>query len=72
MTNSVDETRPTLPRLLGIDELAEYLDVPRRTLDGWRQRKVGPPFVKLGKTVRYPEHRLLRWMDDYIDGNADV
>ncbi len=72
MTHLEANSQSSLPRLLGIDNLAVYLDVPRRTLDEWRARKVGPPFVKFGKTVRYPEHALLRWMDACMDGDSDV
>lgn len=72
VTHSDSNSQSSLPRLLSIDELAAYLGVPRRTLDGWRLRRVGPPFVKFGKTVRYPEHALRRWMDDCISGNSDV
>lgn len=57
-----------LPRMLDIDELSTYLGVPRRTLDGWRSRKSGPHFVKFGKAVRYPEHRLMRWLEEQLDG----
>ena len=28
---------------------AETIGVPERTLEAWRWRRVGPPFVKLGK-----------------------
>ncbi|WP_029260306.1 helix-turn-helix transcriptional regulator [Microbacterium sp. Cr-K29] len=72
MTHIEPNSKSALPRLLTIDELAAYLDVPRRTLDGWRARKVGPPFVKFGKSVRYPEHALLRWMDACMNGDSDV
>ncbi|WP_431694235.1 helix-turn-helix transcriptional regulator [Microbacterium maritypicum] len=72
MTPSDNNPQSPLPRLLSIDDLAAYLGVPRRTLDGWRARRVGPPFVKFGKTVRYPEHALLRWMDTCMSGNSDV
>ena len=67
MTHSEIVPPSTLPRMLDIDELAAYLAVPRRTLDGWRQRRQGPPWVKLGKVVRYPEHRLVRWLDEQMD-----
>jgi len=64
-------TQSTLPRMLDIDELSNYLGVPRRTLDGWRSRNSGPPFVKFGKAIRYPEHRLLRWVDEQLDGDLN-
>jgi len=68
MTTTSNQFPTALPRMLDIDELSAYLGVPRRTLDGWRSRKCGPPFVKFGKAIRYPEHRLLRWLEEQLDG----
>ena len=34
-------------------ELAEWLNVKRSTLSRWRLRGWGPPFIKVGKCVRY-------------------
>lgn len=68
MTTTSYQSQSTLPRMLDIDELSNYLGVPKRTLDGWRSRKSGPPYVKFGKAVRYPEHRLMRWLDERLDG----
>lgn len=51
-----------LPRLLTAGELSEYLRVPIRTLEGWRQRGGGPPFSRLGNHVRYSEEDVLEWL----------
>jgi excisionase family DNA binding protein len=32
---------------------AAYLNVPARTLEDWRYRGEGPPYVRLGRGVRY-------------------
>ena len=46
-------------RLLSEVEAAERLNLPRRTLSTWRQRGVGPRYVKLNETVvRYLEAAL--------------
>lgn len=50
--------RSSLPRLLSTEDLSAYLDVPARTLDGWRNEGSGPPYVKFGGHVRYPEDAL--------------
>ena len=34
-------------------ELAEILGLSRRTLQNWRQQKIGPMYIKLGRVVRY-------------------
>lgn len=36
--------------------------VPVCTLETWRSRGGGPPFLKLGKTVRYQRRALFNWM----------
>lgn len=63
-SNALPSPVSNLPAMLDPDQLSAYLGVPRRTIDGWRSgRGDGPPFVKFGKTVRYPEHRLVAWLD---------
>lgn len=44
-------------RLLTVEELAEFLDLPVRTLYTWRYRGDGPVGFRVGKHVRY------RWSD---------
>lgn len=40
--------------LLDTAEAARRLGVAAQTLVGWRRRRFGPPFVVLGRLVRYP------------------
>lgn len=56
--------------MLDADELAAYLNIPRRTIDGWRSRNQGPPAVRFGKAVRYPEHSLLAWVDSQLEAQG--
>lgn len=51
-------------RLLTPTQAAEMLGVPEGTLSQWRSQRRGPPFVKLGRLVRY---RALD-LDRYIAG----
>jgi excisionase family DNA binding protein len=44
---------PVQPAVLTREQAAEYLAVPRGTLDVWRSRGKGPAFVRLGRSVRY-------------------
>lgn len=44
-------------QLLTVEELAEFLDLPVRTLHAWRYRGEGPEGFRVGKHVRY------RWSD---------
>lgn len=47
---------------LKTNEVAKLLDIQPQTLAIWRLRKQGPPFVKLGRSVRYPESALQQWL----------
>jgi excisionase family DNA binding protein len=42
---------------------AELLGVSSRTLQAWRSRNEGPPFVRMGRTVRYRPQNLLAWIE---------
>jgi predicted DNA-binding transcriptional regulator AlpA len=44
-------------------EIAEYLDVTLACLRDWRSRKVGPPYIKLGRLVRYRRKDVLSWLE---------
>lgn len=43
---------------------AEFLGVSRRTMQGWRWRGGGPPFVRVGsRAVRYDPAQVRDWVD---------
>lgn len=48
--------RPT-ERLLSTQDLADYLDVPLKTIYAWRYRGQGPRGLRVGRHVRF------RWSD---------
>jgi predicted DNA-binding transcriptional regulator AlpA len=43
-------------------EVARRLKVSLSWLAKARMRGDGPPFIKLGKAIRYPEAGLIQWM----------
>jgi predicted DNA-binding transcriptional regulator AlpA len=45
-------------------EAAEMTGLAPSTLAKLRSRGGGPPFIKVGRAVRYPQDRLLRWLDE--------
>jgi len=50
-------------------EAAAVLGKPVRTLEDWRCKRSavkGPPFVKFGRDVRYPQTRLLAWVEERL------
>jgi predicted DNA-binding transcriptional regulator AlpA len=49
-------------RLLTITETAKLLRVSQSWLAKARMRGDGPPYVKLGRSVRYAEGALAHWM----------
>lgn len=49
-------------RLLRPRELSELLGVPVGTLANWRSARTGPPFVKIGRHVRYRRGDVDEWI----------
>ena len=65
----LDRTRSRVPktdsdfgRLLTPKETAQFLRVSESWLAKARMRGDGPPYVKLGRSIRYSETTLLLWM----------
>jgi hypothetical protein len=48
--------------LLTETEVAALLRVNTGTLANWRWRRSGPPYLKVGSTVRYPRTALAAYM----------
>lgn len=44
-------------------ELADMLNVTEETLREWRRLKIGPDFVKTGKSVVYREVDVQKWLE---------
>jgi predicted DNA-binding transcriptional regulator AlpA len=50
------------PDYLREPQVAEATGLAPSTLAKMRSRGGGPPFVKVGRVVRYPEDKLLEWV----------
>jgi len=67
-TESLDSTRKWAgesksgDRLLSPKEAAEFLGMSASWLAKARMRGDGPPYVKIGRAVRYPEGALRQWL----------
>ena len=48
--------------LLDTEELAKFFNKSRGTLQNWRCKRFGPPYVKCGASVRYRLHDVLEWV----------
>ena len=65
------EDRDYLDRLINERDAADYLNVSMRTLQGWRLKGGGPPYVKAGtKSIRYRRRDLAAWADAHIRANT--
>jgi excisionase family DNA binding protein len=53
---------PAVIKLLTPKEAAEFLKVSLSWLAKARMRGDGPPFIKVGRAIRYSEAALLQWM----------
>ncbi|WIX81712.1 helix-turn-helix domain-containing protein [Amycolatopsis carbonis] len=50
-------------KLLSVDDLAGYLDVPVNTVYQWRKTGKGPKGYKIGKYVRFRADEVDAWID---------
>jgi excisionase family DNA binding protein len=55
-----------IDRLLTVEDLAEYLDVPVATIYAWRYHRQGPPGFRVGRHLRYRWNDVERWISDRI------
>ena len=58
------------PELLTPEEVACAIRVSLRTLQEWRTRGTGPPFVRLGRGVFYPAAKLNAWLVSRTEAGA--
>ena len=60
---SHDVQMKQLDELLSPQDLADYLDVPVKTLYAWRYRQEGPPSFRVGRHLRYRRSDVAQWID---------
>ncbi|HEY2757792.1 MAG TPA: helix-turn-helix domain-containing protein [Pseudolabrys sp.] len=44
-------------------EIADFLKLSTRTLQSWRINNDGPPFVRVGRAIRYRLRDVIRWIE---------
>ena len=64
----MDATTQVTPTFLTQHELSELLRLPERTLEDWRLTHTGPPYLKLGRPVRYDVQDVLVWVQEHRHG----
>jgi len=52
------------PALLDVAQAAQFLRLGKRTLENWRYLGGGPPFLRVGRAVRYSPVDLAAWLDE--------
>lgn len=50
-------------QLWTVEEVAEYLRIPQKTLYQWRLKGQGPIGKRIGRYLRYRQDDVLRWVD---------
>ena len=58
--------------LLDRETAAAVLSVEPRTLDDWRQKRIGPPWVKIGGRIFYRRSSILRWIEHIEEAPTDL
>jgi excisionase family DNA binding protein len=53
-------------RLLSVEELAYYLEVPVKTIYTWRHRNTGPKGFRVGKHLRFRWGDVQTWVAQRI------
>ena len=52
------------------NDVCKMLGITRCTLQSWREKGSGPPFIRISKkTVRYLKVDIARWMKDKRTGD---
>jgi excisionase family DNA binding protein len=56
--------------MLRTEQAAKILDVTKSTLESWRCRGGGPPFVRYGRAIRYREEDIERFIESKVRQNT--
>lgn len=43
-------------------EFAEQAGVSTRTVKRWRERRIGPPFIRMGRRILYRRDAVAEWL----------
>jgi excisionase family DNA binding protein len=59
----------TVVRLWGVQDVAQYLGVPVKTLYEWRRYGRGPQAQRVGKHLRYDPEQVRSWFESLGDNS---
>jgi hypothetical protein len=63
-------SKSPLRQLLTESATAKLLSLSPRTLQQWRIRGNGPPFVRLGAAIRYDAEMVADWVNERLRTNT--
>jgi len=63
-TQTGEDMNPHLPNLLTVAAAAEYLGIKPKTLYALRSQGIGPPSIRIGRSIRYSTDALQAWLQD--------
>ncbi len=63
LTPSTEPAQATLSRLLTVQQLADLLQVPPKTIYAWRYKGVGPRAVPVGRYLRFRVEDVTAWLE---------
>lgn len=63
---ATDALRRESGRLLTQEQVADYLQMPVRTMEAWRYSGDGPKFVRIGRRVRYRPQDVEEWVESQV------
>lgn len=61
--NRACSDQSALQKLLSIRDLMDFLGLSRATLERKRLDGTGPPYVRIGMKIYYPERLLAEWIE---------
>jgi excisionase family DNA binding protein len=61
------EASPGSDRLLSVAELADYLEVPVKTIYTWRHHNTGPRGFRVGKHLRFRWRDVQTWVAQRLE-----
>lgn len=47
-----------------VEDVSEYLGVPKQTIYEWRMRRYGPKAFRVGRFLRFKESDVFAWLDE--------
>jgi excisionase family DNA binding protein len=59
-----------LDRLLSVEDLADYLEVPVATVYAWRYRRQGPPGFRVGRHLRFRRSDIEQWIAEQLAASS--